>query len=204
MLSNQQTNKQTGTYTLPSHHQTNFSVSPVLAVYTSWSILGVPVYNYKHTSLVQFLVYTTTSADWCSLWGSWCLLCHHRHKNECLLDNKTVYYLWKKCNDVWWSCQVWVVRGADHKLWSTLCKLQAWKKALGRVKRQYQDVDLGIGNQLTLSVTTVFSRHSDRSIENEMKVHCVSKTDCLVSRVSAVLPDPCLACNGPAESTWQM
>ena len=77
------------------------------------------------------------------------------------------------------------------------------KKALGRVKRQYQDVDLGIGNQLTLPVTTVFSGHSDRSIENEMKVHCVSKTDCLVSRVSAVLPDPCLACNWPAESTWQ-
>ena len=108
-----------------------------------------------------------------------------------------------KRNDVWWSCQVWVVRGADHNLWSTVCKLQAWKKALGRVKRQYQDVDLGIGNQLTLPVTTVFSGHSDRSIENEMKVHCVSKTDCLVSRVSAVLPDPCLACNGPAESTWQ-
>ena len=85
----------------------------------------------------------------------------------------------------------------------TLCKLQAWKKALGRVKRQYQDVDLGIGNQLTLPVTTVFSGHSDRSIENEMKVHCVSKTDCLVSRVLVVLPDPCLACNGPAESTWQ-
>ena len=107
-----------------------------------------------------------------------------------------------KRNDVWWSCQVWVVRGADHKLWSTLCKLQAWKKALGRVKRQHQDVDLGIGNQLTLP-TIVCSRHSDRSIENETKVHCVSKTDCLVSRVSAVLPDPCLACNGPAESTWQ-
>ena len=74
---------------------------------------------------------------------------------------------------------------------------------MGRVKRQYQDVDLGIGNQLTLPVTTVFSRHSDRSIENETKVHCVSKTDCLVSRVSAVLPDPCLACKGPVESTWQ-
>ena len=59
------------------------------------------------------------------------------------------------------------------------------------------------GISLTLPVTTVFSRHSDRSIENETKVHCVSKTDCLVSRVSAVLPDPCLACNGPAESTWQ-
>ena len=65
---------------------------------------------------------------------------------------------------------------------------------MGRVKRQHQDVDLGIGNQLTLPVTTVFSMHSDRSIENETKVHCVSKTDCLVSRVSAVLPDPCLAC----------
>ena len=50
------------------------------------------------------------------------------------------------------------------------------------------------GISLTLPVTTVFSRHSNRSIENETKVHCVSKTDCLVSRVSAVLPDPCLAC----------
>ena len=59
-----------------------------------------------------------------------------------------------------------------------------------------------LGISLTLPVTTVFSRHSDRSIENETKVHCVS-TDCLVSRVSAVLPDPCLARNGPAESTWQ-
>ena len=59
------------------------------------------------------------------------------------------------------------------------------------------------GISLTLPVTTVFSGHSDKSIENETKVHCVSKTDCLVSRVSAVLPDPCLACNGPAESRWQ-
>ena len=42
--------------------------------------------------------------------------------------------------------------------------------------------------------------HVYMSIENETKVHCVSKTDCLVS---AVLPDPCLVCNGPAESTWQ-
>ena len=50
------------------------------------------------------------------------------------------------------------------------------------------------GISLTLPVTTVFSRHSNRSIENETKVHCVSKTDCLISRVSAVLPDPCLAC----------
>ena len=50
------------------------------------------------------------------------------------------------------------------------------------------------GISLTLPVTTVFSRHSDRSIENDTKVHCVSKTDCLVSRLSAVLPDPCLAC----------
>ena len=82
-------------------------------------------------------------------------------------------------------------------------KRHAWKKALGGVKRQHQDVDLGIENQLTLPLTTVFSRHSDRSIENETKVHCVSKTDCLVSRVSAVLLDPCPACNGPAESMWQ-
>ena len=50
------------------------------------------------------------------------------------------------------------------------------------------------GISLTLPVTTVFSMHSNRSIENETKVHCVSKTDCLVSRISAVLPDPSLAC----------
>ena len=50
------------------------------------------------------------------------------------------------------------------------------------------------GISLTLPVTTVFSMHSNRSIENETKVHCVSKTDCLVSRVSAVLLDPRLAC----------
>ena len=43
---------------------------------------------------------------------------------------------------------------------------KCWKKALGRVKRQYQDVDLGFGNRLTLPVTTVFCGHSDRSIEN--------------------------------------
>ena len=102
-----------------------------------------------------------------------------------------------KRNDVWWSCQVWVVRGADHKLWSTLCKLQAWKKALGRVKRQHQDVDLGIGNQLTLPVTTVFSRHSDRSIENETKVQ--AKPTALFHTFRLF----CLTHAWRAESTWQ-
>ena len=43
-----------------------------------------------------------------------------------------------------------------------------------------------LGISLTLPVTTVFSMHSNRSTENETKVHGVSKTDCLVSRVSAV------------------